>query len=118
MSKLASVRLFLACGCIQKSTIKSIKATTTGVERTGCREKIHSFISGLDGYFSKFLRERRGLMAYPRSTDLDGLDSSLLAPFSFLSNALSCRHTEQKSIGSFATHGNGSPEISGMATWL
>jgi len=80
-SKLASVRLFLACGCIQKSTIKSIKATTTGTERTGCREKIHSFISGLDGYFSKFLRERRGLMAYPRSTDLDGLDSSLLAPF-------------------------------------
>jgi hypothetical protein len=65
-SKLVSVRLFLACGCIQKSTIISIKATTTGTgtERTGCQEKIHSFTYiCLDGYFSMFSRERRGLMA-------------------------------------------------------
>lgn len=63
-SKLASVRLFLACGCIQKSTIISIEATTTGTEHTGCREKIHSFTYVcLDGYFLMFSRERRGLMA-------------------------------------------------------
>ena len=57
---------------VQKSTIISIKATTTGTERTVCREKIQSFTYVcLDAYFPMFSRVQ--------STGLDGL-------LSFLSN--------------------------------
>ena len=61
-SKLASVRLFLACGCIQKSTIISIKATTTGTEALDVERRFTHLLI-FDGYFSMFSRERRGLMA-------------------------------------------------------
>jgi hypothetical protein len=50
-SKLASVRLFLACGCIQKSTLISIKTTTTGSALDVERRFTHLLMSALMAIF-------------------------------------------------------------------